>query len=201
MSHDRELDKIMDLDITPQGPSVDPREAHFRNQFLGEGKETFRLNTIEEGTVQFRYDEGDHVNVQGVPAVIKECRGYKQGHTVIPRYLVKAEDGRQAEVDEAQIGLNEVKGYIPTRNDVGIVEDILTGWFTVSTRGTNSQVQTIIAKIDKAMGELKTVVFGDDSPWAIDLKGGRTPTGRDKFKARWDDGKAEKLGIKEKEVH
>ena len=112
MSHDRTLDEIMEIDITPQGPSIDPREARFRQQFLGEGEEMFRLETIEEGAVQFRHDEGDRIYVQGVPAIIKECRGYKQGHTVVPHYLVEAEDGRQAEVDEGQIGMDEAVAKI-----------------------------------------------------------------------------------------
>lgn len=103
MSHDRILDEIMEIDINPEGPYVDHREAQFRNQFLGESEEAFRLDAIDEGAVHFRFNEGDHVRVQDTPVVIKECRGYKQGHTVVPRYLVEATDGRQAEVGEAQI--------------------------------------------------------------------------------------------------
>jgi len=127
MSRDRELDIIMEMDINPEGDIVDPNEQRFRAKYLDETAEQFfRLDPIDEGAVAFAFNEGDSVSVRGTPATIKECRGYRSGGSVVPRYLVEAEDGRTAEVDEAQIdgvvkpsslseAINEAKGSIAAR--------------------------------------------------------------------------------------
>ncbi len=88
--------------------------------------------------------------------------------------------------------------YIPTRKDVSISEDILNGWWIKDFRTGSPQVETIVTSIDGSMDELKKLVFGESSPWNINIKPGRSHT---KIQAFWDKNKAAKLGIKEEDVY
>lgn len=206
MSHDRELDAILEMDINPEGDIVDPNEQRFRDKYLSENSEQlFRLAPIDESAMTFAFNEGDRVSVRGTPATIQECRGYRVGHTLISRYLVKADDGRSAEVDEAQIkgvlapspltealnvidrSVNEEANY-PSQEDAELCVQISNSINAWPTGGTGDNARRTVGEIHHTMMKFWQLCFGDSSPWEAIRKG-------NKAAIKWNKEKAQRLGL------
>lgn len=163
MSHDHQLDKIMDWDIAPDGNPVDIGEAVYGAKYLNKpGTEMHRLSEFEEATVDFKHNEGSKTTIQGVEATIKECRAYRAGNRIVTRYLVENETGQMAEIGDNEI-IEEAKAPYQKALDTALyaknkAEEISGPIFAEISKGiitgTTTQVSRATLKMTQVAKEL-----------------------------------------------
>jgi len=190
MSHDRQLDEIMNMDITPEGPDgVDFSAALFEQNFAADpNAQMYRLSEIDEATVDFKWVKGQELLLRNGNAVtIRECRGYRQGGKLIPRYVVETVEGKQGEVGEEDLIVSEAANY-PSQDEAQLVADISNAMNTWYTGSVSRDYKQMVEQMDQIRMRMWEPTFGDKSPWRPERKG-------NKVVVKWDKDKAKALGL------